>query len=186
VSAVTSKPAINAKGFFANRIRNIPKITGEIRTGAANIGRHLLETRGGPFNLWRNWKAEGFNSLPIPGGLKYRPKFSAPKSVSYLVSDKRISRYESKINTLLQAGYGGERLAELQGRIDMLKLGYIRTRGTKLTGTIARPGMGRGQKGIDQLFKHICDPTDLAILESKWSSKFVMGKDPTSTPTTKF
>ncbi|MBN2381593.1 hypothetical protein JXQ70_01800 [bacterium] len=98
----------------------------------------------------------------------------------YLVSQRRIARYQDKVNRLRNAGYDGEKIAELQGRIEMLKYGYLKTYSSKLKGNLSSPGRGHGSQGIDATYRHIDNAIDLVVLESKYSSNFRMGNDPTS------
>ena len=73
--------------FWVSTVKAVRTV--ESRT--SSIGRHLLDTRGGPFNLWRNWKAQGVQSFP--GGLKYRPKVSVSKGeISVNPSHLRFSQ----------------------------------------------------------------------------------------------
>jgi RHS repeat-associated protein len=104
----------------------------------------------------------------------------APAASRYLVSGSRVARFQAHVDRLRQAGLTGERLAELQGRVEMLKGGYLRAAPSKLVGNLRNPGRGHGVQGLDQVFRHFDDATDLAILESKYSAGFRMGDDPTS------
>lgn len=104
----------------------------------------------------------------------------APKSGFNPLSEARIARYQAHVDRLRAAGYSGERLAELQGRVDMLGEGYVRSYSSKLTGNLRIPGGGHGRHGFDQVFRRVGDPTDLAVLESKYSAGFRLGDDPVS------
>jgi hypothetical protein len=79
-------------------------------------------------------------------------------SDGYLTSAERIARYRARIGQLSDAGWDGERLAELQGRLEMLEGGYLKA------------GHGKYNSaghGIDAVYQH-SKSGDVAILESKW------------------
>jgi RHS repeat-associated protein len=101
----------------------------------------------------------------------------------YLVSQRRIARYEAKVQQLQQSGAGGARLAELSGRVEMLKRGYLREghgiyeAQTRLIKTKSGKEIRRriGGKGIDSIYRRFGTEGDVAILESKWRSRFSVG-----------
>ncbi len=101
------------------------------------------------------------------------------KAERYLISERRVQRYQAHVARLRAAGMDGERLAELQGRIEMTKFGYLNAGMSKLRGTYRNPALGHGPQGLDRVYRHIDDPGDLVVLESKYSARFRMGGDPT-------
>lgn len=106
---------------------------------------------------------------------------TAEVAENYLVSERRIQRFQAQVDRLRKTGqHSGERLAELQGRVEMLREGYVRAGQSKLVGNLSRPGRGKGVQGLDQVFRHVDDPSNLAILESKFSGAFQIGSDPTA------
>jgi hypothetical protein len=101
-----------------------------------------------------------------------------PPGTYDLVGEQRIERYQGYVDDLRAAGYSGERLTELQGRVEMMKEGYLSAGSSKLTGNLSNPGGGAGVQGFDQVFRSVSSSNDLAILESKYSAGFAPGKDP--------
>lgn len=129
----------------------------------------------------------------------------AHTSDPYLVSARRIARFEAKLKQLQVSGAKGERLAELSGRIKMLKEGYLREGHGMYevqTRVIKIPTSGKeikkrvGGKGIDSVYSKYDDfvksgfesrieyraalaggevSGSLAILESKWRGRFSIG-----------
>jgi len=120
----------------------------------------------------------GYRSHPVTVS-EFSPGRPATGETNYLISDRRIARFQANVDRLQAQGMANERLAELQGRVEMLKGGYLAAGPSKLRGTFASPGGGAGVQGIDRVFRHVGDPTRLAVLESKYRGSFRFGSDPT-------
>lgn len=107
-------------------------------------------------------------------------------SRAHLVSPARIERYQAQLQRLiadpsvldLKRGSPTERLAEFAGRVEMLRHEYILAGSGKLRGTKAAPGTGDGPTGIDRVYRHIDDPTNLAVVESKYRDVWGPGRNP--------
>jgi RHS repeat-associated protein len=119
----------------------------------------------------------------------------------YLVSQRRVARYEAKLKQLQASGKRGEKLAELSGRIEMMREGFLRAghgiyqEQTRVITTASGKQIRRrvGGKGIDSIYSDQAQFVgsgyssrldyhaalargdaggNLAILESKWRSRF--------------
>lgn len=108
----------------------------------------------------------------------------------YLVSQRRITRYEAKLQQMVSSGtHRGEKSAELSGRVEMLKQGYLKEghgiyeAQTRLITTASGKQVRRrvGGKGIDAVYRKHGTDNDFAILESKWRKDFSIGTNPEST-----
>jgi hypothetical protein len=119
--------------------------------------------------------------LGIAGTSKSLMRIAPSDSVvglDYLTSTRRIDRFNSRLQSLVQNGYAnggpasGEKLAMLSGRIEMLRRGYVLEGNGQLVGTVVNPGMGRGRTGIDRIYRSVSNPDDLVPLESKYSYGF--------------
>ena len=102
-------------------------------------------------------------------------------STQFLVSSGRVARYQNHLRRLQTSGYANtERLAEFSGRVQMMERGYLRLGSGKLPGSLATPGRGAGRHGIDAVYYKHGDPTNLAVLESKFRAAWSAGRDPLS------
>jgi RHS repeat-associated protein len=148
-----------AEAMLRRHGRELGEETGEAaRRLARPMGDEALEY------LVSARRAERYNQLlrrvQASGAKTVRP------SQSILRDPEKLQRFVTR-QRAKRRGFN-ERLAELQGRVDM-----IAERNLKLG-----PGKYSGNKGIDAVFFNVDNPSQLSILESKWRKDFAL--DPLS------
>ena len=92
-----------------------------------------------------------------------------------------MARYKRAIQRLQRSGYAentakrnhknkyrgrhNERLAELAGRVEMMKRGYLR---------VGNGMFNNSRHGIDGVYRRFGEETDIALLESKYNGEMAM------------